>query len=282
MTSPIFHKTYDDPDGSINYVWALPGGGVLEAREVRREEGELIIYISSQDGCKQACRMCHLTQTGQTSGGNATPAQMLQQFCYVLNRTTKPVDRVNVNFMARGEPLANPYVDDELLMQMYLATCYPVRFKISTIMPREDPDLVRRFHRSQPDLYYSLYSVDPTFRKRWFPRALDPQHALAKLKAWQDFTHKIPRLHLALIKGWNDYEQSIEQTIQAVLGTGLRVDWNIVRYNPFDETSEEGDWALAAELLRSARYAQNVQVVNRVGPQVAASCGMFTDGDGNL
>jgi 23S rRNA (adenine2503-C2)-methyltransferase len=96
-------------DASVN--WDRPADvGRLEARYVRRCPDYFVVYLSSQTGCAQGCRMCHLTATGQTRLRDATADEMVEQARTVLDhyrREAPPARRVHFNFMARGEPLAN-------------------------------------------------------------------------------------------------------------------------------------------------------------------------------
>lgn len=268
-------------DGSKNFVWEFDEGQKMEARFVVRNPEELICYISSQSACARACRMCHLTRTGQVNARNFRLSEMLTQAEYVLDEI-KPDNQfriVNFNFMARGEPLDNPKVNSYTLFELgKLAKSIGLqpRFKISTIMPAgADLDLVDRFGMVQPDIYYSFYSVDPIFRKKWFPKAVECNSALSRLKEWQDFSHKIPRIHFALIAGENDSTASLEDLIATLRLHELRVDFNIVRYNPYDELSAEGNWELAQQILHERMPEARVQVVQRVGYEAKASCGMF-------
>lgn len=96
-------------DASVN--WDRPAGvGRLEARYVRRCPDYFVVYLSSQTGCAQGCRMCHLTATGQTRLRDAMFGEMIEQARTVLEhyRREGPSARtVHFNFMARGEPLAS-------------------------------------------------------------------------------------------------------------------------------------------------------------------------------
>jgi len=276
-------------DVSVN--WARPAEvGRLEARYVRRCSDYLVVYLSSQTGCSQGCRMCHLTATGQTRNRDATPGEILEQARVVLEhyRQTEPARTVQFNFMARGEPLANSAIvehADELLRELSnLAIPFGLRPRhlISTIYPREfgDRRLEDVFIAHHPDLHYSIYSMSDRFRRRWLPKAQPVDYALDRLASWQRSTQKIVTLHHAYISGENDDEGDVHAICDAVEQRRLMVHVNIVRYNPYDpekhglEPSEdviERNAAIYRFRLRSSR----VSIIARVGFDVAASCGMF-------
>ena len=105
-------------DASVNFVLSGDYPGYFEARYVRRpplKSGDpeyFACYLSSQSGCKQACRMCHLTNTKQTQAENATLEIFLEQAEIVLkhyNENCAPAKIVHFNFMARGEALSNEF-----------------------------------------------------------------------------------------------------------------------------------------------------------------------------
>src|SRR5262245_2528728 len=135
-------------DASVN--WDRPADvGRIEARYVRRCQDYVVVYLSSQTGCDQGCRMCHLTATGQTRLRDVTREEFLTQADTVLDyyrRAAPPARAVHFNFMARGEPLANPVLlshADELLgelAQRAVALQLRPRYLVSTIFPREMRD----------------------------------------------------------------------------------------------------------------------------------------------
>jgi len=274
-------------DESANFIAAAPVG-FFEARYVRRSKDYFIAYISSQSGCAQGCRMCYLTRMGETKLVNATQEEMVFQAKRVIAHylSKEQAKTIHFNFMARGEPLKNPDVNSSLLGELYnLAVSnglYP-KFKISTIMPRglESEDLVSRFAPFSPDIYYSFYSVDPEFRKKWLPSAMYYDRALEILREYQRKTNKIVKIHGAFIENENDSIKSIEEMVNALLRHGLHVDWNIVRYNPFSggfgkEPNEQGIQRITRRLQNLLPFSK-VTVVPRVGIDVNASCGMFTN-----
>ena len=277
-------------DASVN--WDRPADvGRLEARYVRRCSDYFVVYLSSQTGCAQGCRMCHLTATGQTRLRDATVAEMIEQARTVLDhyrRETAPARFVHFNFMARGEPLASRVLladADGLLgelSRLAVALGLRPRHLISTIYPKElgDRHLEDIFVTQHPDLHYSIYSMSDRFRRRWLPKALPAEAALDRLTSWQRSTQKIVTLHHAYIAGENDAEGDVHAICDALEERGLLVHVNIVRYNPHDparhgvEPPEEMIERNAA-IYRSRLPNARVSVIARVGYDVAASCGMF-------
>lgn len=292
MELTVAETMHSVEDASVNWVFRGDFPGYLEARYVRRYPDRFIVYLSSQSGCQKACRFCHLTQSGQTAYADATPDAYLAQAQKVLDYYDgqAPAQKVHFNFMARGELFANPLfianapevlssLADEALARKLLP-----EWKLSTIMPKEisEVDLARMLSPFAPDIYYSLYSVNERFRRRWLPKALPVAEALAVLKDYQHHTRKIVCLHWAMIRDKNDSEADMEGIIDAVREAGLRVDINFVRYNPFssaqgEESSEEVLEARAQQLQAGLPDAR-IKVIPRVGFDVKASCGMFVGG----
>lgn len=283
-----------EQDASVN--WDRPADiGRIEARYVRRCPDYVVVYLSSQTGCAQGCRMCHLTATGQTRLRNVTHREFLDQADTVLDyyrRETAPARSVHFNFMARGEPLANPILveqADELLGDLAgraVALGLRPRYLVSTILPREfgDRALEDVFVTHHPEIYYSVYSMNEAFRRRWLPKALPADVALDRLAAWQRATYKIVKVHYAFIAGENDSEADVHAVCDALERRKLMAHVNIVRYNPPDPARHgaeppEDVIQRNADLFRTRLPYARVRVIPRVGFDVAASCGMFLTGE---
>ena len=278
-------------DESVNWVREVDRG-LIEARYVRRSDDYFVVYLSSQTGCRQACRMCHLTATKQTRMRDVTLEELHAQADVVLQhyrriRGARPAREVHYNFMARGEPLVSPVVlhdsatlFDGLWRRAREASVRP-RFLVSTILPRAlgDRALEDVFDRYHPELYYSLYSTDEDFRRRWLPNALPTSEALDRLSAWQRATYKIIKIHHALIDGENDRDADVHAICDALEARGLYVHVNIVRYNPASERlgreAPEPVIDRHVDIFRRRLPKARVKVIPRVGFDVAASCGMF-------
>src|SRR5262249_15590820 len=136
------------------------------------------------------------------------------------------------------------------------------------------------FLSHHPEIYYSIYSMDEGFRRRWLPKALPADEALDRLVSWQRATYKLCKIHYALIEGENDGKADVHAICDALERRRLLVHVNVVRYNPQDsrrhgvEPSEEVIRRNAAIYQARLPYAR-VRVIPRVGRDVAASCGMF-------
>lgn len=272
-------------DKSINFIRKVDIG-VLEARRVQRVKDKLSIYLSSQTGCNQSCRMCHLTSSGQNKFRDATREEILSQYEEVsANCDFSGVSRVHLNFMARGEPLSSGVILDpeesvlEEICQDLISKRVSPRVCISTIMPKtfEGKSLKEVFPTILPEIYYSLYSLDENKRKRWLPKAMCPFKALEKLKSWQEWSNKIPKIHFPFIKGFNDDEEGVRDIVKAINSLGLKVNVNIPAYNPNKFGGVEAEESVInrnVEILSEGLECE-VKIIPRVGFDVKASCGMF-------
>lgn len=280
-------------DASVNHVLPTEDGGHLESRLVQRTGDYFICYLSSHTGCAHSCRFCHLTATRQTMMAPVDLPAYVEQAKQVLATYRSRVEagqkqawRMHFNFMSRGEALSNPHFVNRsavlfsMLGDLALEQQLMSRYLVSTIMP---VDFTGKLHRvlAHPDsvLYYSLYSVNPTFRRRWLPKAMHPAQALQQIREYQDRTKRRIVLHWALIAGQNDSMEDVDATLDAVERAGIRAKFNLVRYNPHDqrhglESSEEHLQKVFTHI--AARLNQpGSRIVPRVGRDVFASCGMF-------
>lgn len=279
-TMPHVEVRRSQTDASVNFIIDKE----IEARYVERGSTS-VIYLSSQRGCTRSCRMCHLTHQRQLNDELVTIEEYVTQLMLVLEHISssniKPAE-VHVNFMARGEPLMNPVLNDPVLWNqlrelivLFVGDWVNIEFKVSTIFPR----FWRVVHLPRPvDLYYSLYSVNPVFRRKWLPKALPHFEALPVLQQWVRQTGSRLYIHHALIAGENDSVEDAQACVD-ILSTSLDVPFrlNIVRYNPpagteYVESSED---QIQKYVDVWADRGYTTQIVNRVGYDVQASCGMF-------
>lgn len=272
-------------DSSINFSRQDPRGGMVETRFVQRTPERFIVYISSMLGCDKACRFCHLTQTGQTNSTCLSEDEMVEQARTVLAEVGNAgAQTVHYNFMARGEPMSNPAVSRSLFIRLAeLAASYGLasRIKISSILPDDvwthDPQDLHGDGCPPVDFYYSLYSTDADWRRRWIPRAMGPFDAMSWLQRYQKTTGQRVILHWALIDGENDRIEDARSAAALAKLLGVQTDFNLVRYNPANGKSQEASEERIQSFLDQMREGVygRVKTVARVGFDVKASCGMF-------
>lgn len=127
-----------------------------------------------------------------------------------------------------------------------------------------------------PTIYYSLYSVDPSWRAEWMPW----HQALKMLAEYQHFSKKIIKIYHPLIAGENDSEQDAWDLVWALQDAGLTCEFNLVRYNPASpaQGAEASQKAIDDYLyILQAEGNVTTKVIPRVGPDIKASCGMFVE-----
>jgi adenine C2-methylase RlmN of 23S rRNA A2503 and tRNA A37 len=287
-------KLVSAEDASVNFVEEQLEG-FLESRYVRRRPEYFVAYLSSHNGCNKGCRFCHLTATRQTSFKPATRAELLEQAQnvfehYEVERSAggDVAEYVHFNFMARGEPMSSAVIrtdGDAVLTDLgKLASKHAVypKFNISTIMPLDmsGVDIHEVFWTTAPTIYYSLYSINDSFRKKWLPAAMPYRDALRKLKKYQDLSKKIVKIHFAFIDGENDNARDVAALVRTMNESGLQFEMNIVRYNPFspEQGKETEKLDSIVEYLKGSLDGK-VKVIQRVGRDVYASCGTFVGSD---
>lgn len=279
-------KLKSKEDLSVNYILPCEDGGYFESRYVQRDPSYFIVYLSSHSGCNQACRMCHLTQTKQTMMTPASLVDYVQQAKQVLSDVSFPMlraeglTRVKFSFMARGEPLLNPTVVNNWqvlrrALKELVPSYFDVEFSISTIMPKGfESNLGDIFTNRDVTLYYSIYSVNEDFRKKWLGNAMSHRIALSYLSHYKSLDYGRVKFHSAFIEGQNDSEKDL-QDLKFDLKFNYDSDFkfNIVRYNPYssNQGKESSNLSLVEEVLEA-------KIITRVGEDVKASCGMFVQG----
>lgn len=269
-------------DASVNFV-EQQLTGFIESRYVRRQDDYFIAYLSSQTGCNRGCKMCHLTATKQTQFVNCDLMDFVSQFETVLTHydQARTAKTVHLNFMSRGEALANPTVTDtstDLFLRLGRIAQdrgLAVKFNLSTIMPLSfRKTLVEAFPIITPTIYYSLYSVKDSFRNKWLPAAMPASRALDLLEEYQAISKKIIKFHGAFIAGENDSFEDIDLMMRRIKDRNIVGEFNIVRYNPFSaQQGRESD--RIEEIASQIGQTMPCKIIPRVGSDVSASCGQF-------
>jgi 23S rRNA (adenine2503-C2)-methyltransferase len=128
ITSPIVRQRYVSQDGSVRYLFALPGSETSKSKDTEstedREkkmrvvrpasveavfmpsEGRQTICISTQAGCAVDCQFCLTAQLGLIR--NLTPGEIVAQVLLPLEEHKAALaPNTNIVLMGQGEPLLN-------------------------------------------------------------------------------------------------------------------------------------------------------------------------------
>lgn len=293
-------------DGSINFI--IPyAKSFIEARYVQRAPNYISAYVSSHNGCKMGCTFCWLTSQNQTEFKHVGIKEYQQQLQTILENvpedkvTGKSKVRINVNFMGRGEALANknvvtayPQLYDTLLQTVKDNNFGSLKMNVSTIMPHaiQNRSIIDIVHDKPINIYYSLYSVNDDIKKQLMPSAMDWRKALDNLALFQQdsSSHKDNSVvfHGAFIKGINDSEESVSSLVDEILKRPFsRTKFNMVRFNPppksqFEETSIERlqeIFTFISSKMKDHEMNKKSTIIDRVGYDAFVSCGMFPRDD---
>lgn len=116
------------------------------------------------------CKFCHLTEFGETSFQHATVEDYALQLQTIMDYVDKLEDkhkitRVNINYMSRGDALANKTILNNFnywhhVAEDIIGNKYEMRHNVSTIFPHamQDRNLYDIFNDKPVQIYYSLYS----------------------------------------------------------------------------------------------------------------------------
>ena len=112
VTLPEVKQRFQSADGSVRYLFGLPGGEEKLARPASVEavfmpsEGRQTICISTQAGCAVDCHFCLTAQLGLIR--NLTAGEILAQVLLPLKEHKMQLaPQTNIVLMGQGEPLLN-------------------------------------------------------------------------------------------------------------------------------------------------------------------------------
>ena len=293
----MWRRLHSTLDASVNFILKKTRGQ-FEARYVYRGGDYISAYVSSHTGCNQGCQFCWLTAMKETSMSPVSIDDYNEQLRMVLDHANQrylhhSVQRVNINFMARGDGFMNKSVRyqstplfDSLEKTVQSFGFRHAKMNVSTIMPKDAHsfDLSTQLD-PRAFVYWSAYSVNPVFRNKWMPNAMNVDAALCKLKEYQRVSQTPLTIHYCVIRGENDSLEDASALRDKIRRLSVFGKFNLVRFNPPDSMKEvqEADDQRQQQILDIISSAfvphptslKKSRIVARVGQDVAASCGMF-------
>ncbi|HTY45459.1 MAG TPA: 23S rRNA (adenine(2503)-C(2))-methyltransferase RlmN [Patescibacteria group bacterium] len=262
-------------DGTEKFLFALPDKNLIEGVVIPAED-RVTGCISSQAGCRFACRFCASGLLGFKR--NLTCAEMMEEVLYLKNESG-PKRLTHLVFMGTGEPLDNY---DNVMKAIRLINSPEGlhigarRITISTcgIIPG-----IKRLEREalQIELSVSLHAADDKTRQRLMPVA--KIYPLAELmRACREYVLKTNRqitFEYILIAGFNADVQSAQKLSSMLRGLNSKI--NLIPANPVKELGIVPPNKLEFLLFRDALQKAGIHVTLRKprGQDIQAACGQL-------
>ena len=157
-------RTRTSRDRTEKYLFRLDDGETVETVYIPAADGRATLCVSSEVGCKMACRFCVTGSQGFGRGLKASEILLQIYGCPHWEGLS------NIVFMGQGEPMDNI---DEVLRAIHIVCAdygmgwSPKRITVSTIGQTEG--LKRFLDESKCQLAVSLHFADPEKRLKWMP-----------------------------------------------------------------------------------------------------------------
>lgn len=269
-------KALKSKDGTQKFLLRLKDGNLIEAVVIPTEK-RITGCISTQVGCKFACRFCASGLSGFKR--NLTCPEMLEEVLYLKNNAPNR-KLTHIVFMGIGEPLDNY---DNVLKAIRLINS-PTTFNIAsrriTISTSGIVPAIKRLANEglQIELSISLHSADDKIRSEIMP--INKKYPLKELiSACKEYIQKTNRqitLEYVLIKGINSDLPSAQKLGRILKGLKL-AKVNLIPANPIKEYNVTPPAKLEILLFRDYLLKQGLNVTLRRprGQDIEAACGQL-------
>lgn len=258
-------------DGTAKYLFPGVGGRDIETVMIP-DDDRATLCVSSQAGCKMACRFCMTGRQG--FHGNLDAGAIINQVLSVpeSGRLT------NIVFMGMGEPTDN--LDAvmraiEILTAPWGLAWSPKRITVSTI--GNLPGLRRLLDETRVHIAVSVHAPFAAEREDIMPveRAW-PVAKVVELLRGYDFAHQ-RRLSMEyiMLDGRNDDRRHAEALARLLRGTDARV--NLIRFHRIPGFEGKPSPQSRMEAFRDTLNAAGVTATIRAsrGEDIDAACGML-------
>lgn len=259
-------------DGTAKYLFPGAGGHDVEAVMIP-DKDRATLCVSSQAGCKMACKFCMTGRQG--FHGNLSAAQIINQILSVPGSE----ELTNVVFMGMGEPTDNL---EAVLRAIDILTApwgmgwSPKRITVSTV--GANLRTVRELLDStKVHIAVSVHSAISTQRLSLMPaeRACPVEKVVELLRGY-DFAHQ-RRLSMEYIL-WGKFNDSLRHAdalADLLRGTDARV--NLIPFHPVPGIELEPSPRATMEAFRDRLNSRGITATIRAsrGLDIDAACGML-------
>ncbi len=280
IPSPKVIKSEASWDGTEKFLFELVDGRTIESVLIPDEE-RLTLCISSQVGCRQACRFCLTGSGGFTRDLKAY--EIVDQVSEVsrILRDKGTGGITNIVLMGMGEPLAN---FDEVVKAIKLITSStglgvsPRRVTISTdgLVPE-----IKKLGSSglKVNLAVSLNATTDEVRDEIMPvnKRYPIKDLLAACKRFPLEPRRRITFEYVLLRGVNDSVEDAQRLTKLLRSIKCKI--NLIPFNPFSgcEFKRPDDAAVKRfqKILLAAHYTAPIRESR--GRDISAACGQLRE-----
>ncbi len=266
-------EQHDDPDGTIKFVFGLPGGAKIETVRLKDDDRNTLC-ISTQAGCRMGCKFC---ATGQLQfQRNLTAAEIVDQ----VYKAEKVCGRINnLVYMGMGEPLDNY---DEVMRSVDILNHEDGRnigIRHITLSTCGLPEEIKKLALSslQPRLAVSLHAPDEATRAKIMRigSKYPLSEVMAALKTYQNTTGKRITIEYCMIDHVNDRPEHAKALVKLL--RPLKVNVNLIELNPFPGCRFEPSGSKQIQAFAKILSDAGIETVIRFkrGRSIKAACGQL-------
>lgn len=261
-------------DGTAKYLFAGAGGRDVESVYIPDEAHDrATLCVSSQAGCRMACRFCMTGRQG--FHGNLTAAAIVNQILSV----PEAGKLTNVVFMGMGEPLDNAaevMKVVEIMTAKWGMAWSPKRVTVSTVGANMEA-LRELVDKTRVHVAVSVHNAVASQRAATMPaERMTPMARVMELLRGHDWRGQ-RRLSAEYImwRGVNDDLAHADALARLLEGTGARV--NLIRYHAIPGFDGQAPEQHVMEAFRDRLNHLGVTATIRAsrGEDIDAACGML-------
>ena len=286
---PIIHSckvsTYD---AAVKFLFRLEDGLLIES-VLMPEKSRITLCVSSQVGCRQACRFCQTgrmglmrnLETGEIIGQIVAANRWLSEnpAWKMRVRLANHLMVTNLVFMGMGEPLDNVErvcKSLEIMLDHHGLSLAPRRVTVSTAGHLDGLKILvnKNFGTG---LAFSLHETDQRQRSWLMPlnRRYPLARVLAFLKAYCEKTGKHILIQYTVIDGVNDSKDHAKKLIECL--HGIRSKINLIPLNPVNTSTLAPPDASRLQAFQSILAQSGLRSLIRFskGQDILAACGQL-------
>jgi 23S rRNA (adenine2503-C2)-methyltransferase len=259
-------------DGTRKYLFDAAEDKFIETAFIP-EASRNTLCVSSQVGCKMACRFCMTGKQGFQT--NLSSGEILNQ----LRSIPESYDVTNIVFMGMGEPFDNI---DNVLKTLEILTAdwgfgmSPKRINVSSIGYIKG--MKRFLTESECHLAISLHNPFPEERIKAMPiEKTNPiLKVLDEIRAFDFSRNRRISFEYIMFKGYNDGPQHVKELAKILNGIKCRI--NLIRFHPVPGIELTGADDVTIEEFQNQLKAKGIVTTLRAsrGLDIDAACGLLS------